>query len=275
LRKKALAGMRQVAAVLISALFLLPVIWAISSSLREPGATPRRLEWLPDPIAWHNYRDVFELIPLFRYALNSLVIAVAGVVITVVSASTAGFAMAQLSQRWRLRLTALSFAVLMVPLTAIWLPRFILFEQAGLIDNRLSLVVPAFMGTSPFYCLLFLWTFLRVPREVYESARLDGASAWRVWAGIALPLARPTVAAVAVLAFVHYWSSYVEPLLYLREPGKRTVTLGLNALYQLDRTNWPLLMAGALTVTLPVVVIFLAAQRAFLQQYRGSGWLGR
>ncbi|HLL49629.1 MAG TPA: carbohydrate ABC transporter permease, partial [Thermomicrobiales bacterium] len=175
---------------------------------------------------------------------------------------------------WRLRLTAFSVLCLMVPLTAIWLPRFILFKEAGLINQRIALVVPALMGTSPLYVLLFTWMFLRVPREVYEAARLDGAGPYRVWAQIALPLGRPMIVAVAVLAFVHYWNSFVEPLLLIRTTDKMTVSLGLRVLYSLDRTSWPLLMTGAVLVMAPVVIVFFLAQRAFMQDTHGRGVLG-
>jgi multiple sugar transport system permease protein len=169
----------------------------------------------------------------------------------------------------------LSILCLMVPLTAIWLPRFILFKEAGLINRQVALAVPALMGTSPLYVLLFTWAFMRVPREVYEAARLDGAGPYRVWAEIALPLARPATVAVAVLAFVHYWNSFVEPLLLIRTTDKMTASLGLRVLYSLDRTNWPLMMAGAVVVLAPVVVVFLLAQRAFQQDVRGRGIPGQ
>ncbi len=157
----------------------------------------------------------------------------------------------------------------MVPLTAIWLPRFILFKEAGLIDRRTALVVPALMGTSPFYVLLFAWTFLRVPREIYEAARLDGATPWRIWKEIALPLGRPAIVAVAVLSAVHYWNSIIEPLLLIRTDEKNTAALGLRVLYALDRANWPLIMTGAMVVLAPVLLVFVVAQRAFLQDARG------
>jgi len=174
-----------------------------------------------------------------------------------------------------MRLTLFSVCCLMVPLTAIWLPRFILFKEAGLINHRLSLMVPAFMGTSPLYVLLFSWAFLRVPRDVYEAARIDGAGPYRIWCGIALPLARPIAVSVGVLSFVHYWNSFVEPLLYIRTADKMTASLGLRVIYSLDRTNWPLIMTGAIVVMAPVVFVFLLAQRAFLQDARGQGALGR
>jgi multiple sugar transport system permease protein len=274
-RHQAVAVIHRLLATAVAALFLLPLLWAASASLRAPGVRPRALEWLPSPVVWENYRTVFRLIDLHRYMLNSLFVAALAVPLTIVVASWAGFAIAQVSPRWRPRLIVFSLLCLMVPLTAIWLPRFILFKEAGLINQRIALVVPALMGTSPLYVLLFAWTFLRVPREVYEAARLDGAGPYRVWAQIALPLARPAIVAVGVLSFVHYWNSFVEPLLLMRTADTMMVSQGLRVLYALDRTNWPIIMTGAILVMAPVIIVFVLAQRAFLQDARGRGVLGQ
>ena len=275
-RRRVLTVVRSLVALVLSAGLALPLVWMVTVSLREVGQPlPRRLEWAPEPVSWANYGTVFEVIDFARFALNSALIVALAVPITILTASMAGFTLSQLPQRWRLRLTLLSLAALMVPLSAIWLPRFLLFKEAGLIDHRGVLLVPALMGTSPLFVLFFLWSFLRVPEGVYEAARLDGAGIWRIWAGIAMPLARPAVVAVGVLTAAHYWSSFIEPLLYIDSMDKMTLPLGLQALLQLDRTNWPLLMAGAVMVTAPVMLLFLLAQRVFLQPYRGAGWLGR
>lgn len=254
----------------VALIFLLPLSWALTTSLRQTGAPlPRQLDWLPSPPAWGNYRAVFEIVDAGRFALNSLVVAVVAVPLTIVVASLAGFAMSQLSVRIRMRLVVLSALCLMVPLTAIWIPRFLLFEEAGLMNTRIALMVPALMGTSPFFVLLFLWAFSNVPREVYDAARLDGAGAYRVWAGIGLPQARAAVGAVGVLAFVHYWNSFVEPLLLMRTADKYTASLGLRVLYSLDSTNWPIIMAGSVLMIVPVVAVFVLAQRVFLGELRG------
>ncbi|MGH2534036.1 MAG: carbohydrate ABC transporter permease [Thermomicrobiales bacterium] len=267
---------RHLALLALAATFVVPLYWMVTTSLRAVGMPPPlHLEWLPEPVVWGNYRRVFELVDFWRYALNSTFVVVNAVPITVIVASWAGFAMAQLPQQWRLRLTAISFIALMTPLTAVWLTRFLMFKEVGLIDSRWALVVPAFMGTSPFYVLLFLWTFLRIPSEIYDAARLDGAGALRIWGQIAMPLAIPTITAVGVLSFAYHWSAFIEPLLYIQSAEKLTLPTGLQALAQLDRTNWPVLMAGAVMVTAPVVAVFLLVQRAFLQDLRGSGWLGR
>lgn len=267
--------LRHVLATAVALLFLLPLLWAVSASLSEPGSVRRgSIPLFASAPAWDNYREVFRVVPLLQYAGNSFFVIALATPITIVVASWAGYAISQLSPRWRWRTVALSVLCLMVPLTAIWLPRFILFKEAGLIDRRIALVVPALMGTSPFYVLIFAWAFLRVPREVYEAARLDGADPWRTWWQIALPLARPATVAVAVLSAVHYWNSFVEPLLLIRSDENKTASLGLRVLYSLDRTNWPLIMAGAVLVIAPVLLGFVLAQRAFLQDARGNDVLG-
>ncbi len=269
-------GWRALLAVAAAALFLAPIAFMLTTSLRQIGIPlSRQLEVFPQSPSWDNYPAAFDLAGMGQSALNSAFVVVLAVPLTSVVASLAGFAMSQLPQRARLTLTLLSFAVLMTPVTAVWLPRFVLFKEVGLLDSRLALVVPALGGTSPFFVLLFLWTFLRIPVEVYESARLDGAGALRVWAGIAMPLARPTIVAVGMLSFVAYWGNFIDPLLYLRSPEKMTLPYSLQILHQLDATNWPLLMAGAVLVTAPVLLVFVVAQRSFLQQFREQGWLGR
>ncbi len=274
-RRTLIGTAHRIGAALVALAFLLPLAWAVSTSLREQGAPlPLAMEWVPAPVAWENYRAVFGIVDARRFVANSLLVAGAATPVTILVASWAGFAIAQVSAKWRRRLVVLSVACLMVPLTAVWLPRFVLFAEAGLIDRRLALVVPALMGTSPFYVLLYLWAFLRIPREVYDAARIDGAGPLRTWAQIGMPLARPATVAVAVLSFVYYWNSFIEPLLYIRTEERMTVSLGLRVLYQLDRTGWPIVLAGAVLATAPVVVVFLLAQRAFLQDGRGRGVLG-
>ena len=265
---------RPVAAIVVGVLAVWPLVWMISTSLRDPGRPlTRRLELVPDPIAWTNYREVFDLVDLWRFAANSAFVVAVAVPLTVLVASWAGFAMAQLPPTWRVRLIVLSLAVEIVPQTAIWVPRFVLFKQVGLIDTPWALIAPALMGTSPFFSLFFLWAFLRIPREVFEAARLDGAGPLRTWAGIGMPLARPTATAVAMLAFLHFWSNYVDPLLFIQTTEKQTLPFALRMLYQLASSDWPLLLAAATMVTGPVVLVFLLGHRFFLGELgRSARW---
>ena len=116
---------------------------------------------------------------------------------------------------------------------------------------------------SPFFVLIFSWAFRRQPSALYEAARLEGVSALRIWAFIAMPLAQPATAAVCLLTFAQHWSDFMNPLLYLKSDERYTLALGLRVLQQMDATNWPLLMAGAVVMMLPVLLLLLLVQRAF------------
>ena len=253
------------AGLAVTALFALPLYWALVASLRQPGLPPQAgVEWWPASAHWSNYVDIFRLVPLARYIGNSLLVVAVALPLTLLTASLAGFAMSQLPGLARRRLFAASIALLMIPGLSVWLFRYHILSWLGLIDTLWALIVPAFAASSPLFVLLFYWTFWRVPAEVYESARLDGAGALAVWRRIAQPLAWPTTAAVAILTFAMYWSDFTSPVLYIFRPQLYTLPIGLQLLKQLDATNWPLLMAAAAVMALPVVLLFLFLQRFFL-----------
>lgn len=263
-------------AVAIVVLFIIPLVWMISGSLRKVGLPPpQTIEWLPAPIAWGNYAALADLIPLANFVRNSLIVAASGVAITLVVASWTGFAMAQLSAQFQRLLVTLCILLLMTPVTALWLTRFILYKELGLINSFGALIAPAFMGSSALFVLLFYWTYRRLPGELFESARLDGAEAFQIWWSIGVPLARPTLLAVGVLTFVHYWSDFIDPLLYLKSESRYTLAVGLRVLQQLDISNWSLLMAGASMMTIPVLVGYAIVQRFHWLDGRLSGLQGR
>lgn len=262
--------------ILISALFVLPLIWMFAASLRQPGLPPpRTMEWLPDPLMWSNYVRVFQTLPIGRYILNSLLVAGAAVPITLVTASLAGFAMAQLNRRGQDRLIILSVILLIIPTTAVWLARFILFRGLGLFNTHAALIAPSLMGSSPLFVLLFFWSFRRIPPELYEAARIDGASLLNIWWRVALPLSSATIVVVSILTFLLYWGDFVTPLFYLKSQTLYTLPVGLRQLQELDRTNWPLLLTGSVIMTLPAVLLFAIVQRFFLQENRLSGIYGQ
>ena len=267
---------RHAPAAVLALLFLAPLVFMLSGSLRKAGLPPPRTpELIPSPLAWGNYERAFELVDLPRYALNSLLVCAIAVPLTVLFASWTGFAMARLPRRWATALVALSLIALMVPATALLVPRFVLFRWLGLIDTYVPLIAPVLIGTSPFYVLLFYWAFRSLPAELFEASRLEGLSPIQTWRRVAMPLVRPVTIAVGVLAFVFTWSNFLDPLIYLFDEDKFTLPLGLRLLAEVDRTNFPLFLAGAVTATAPVVLAFLYVQRHFLQEYRAAGWLGR
>jgi multiple sugar transport system permease protein len=267
-------GWRHLVAAGVAIVFLLPLAFMISGSLRKAGLPPPRTpELVPSVLALDNYSRAFELVDLARYTLNSALVVALAVPLTIVFASWAGFAMARLPRRGAGTLVAISLVSLMVPVTALLVPRFALFRSLGLTDTYVPLVAPALIGTSPFYVLLFYWSFRRIPQELYEASRLEGLSPFAVWWRVAMPLARPVTVAVGVLAAVFTWSNFLDPLIYLFDEDKFTLPLGLRALAQLDRQDFPLFLAGAVTATAPVVIAFLYVQRFFLRGERARGWV--
>jgi multiple sugar transport system permease protein len=251
-------------AISVSLIFILPLFWMISASLRLPGMPPpRSIEWIPSPISWENYQTIFEILPLGKYVFNSLFVSLVAIPVTLLVSSLAGFGMSQLRYKERKLLLALNIGLLALPITALWLTRYILFSWFGITDSYLALLAPAFMGTSPLFILLFYWTFHRIPAEIIESARLDGADVYSIWWRIALPQAIPAVIVVSILTFMYNWNDFINPMLYLRSQNLYTLAVGLQQLQQLDKTNWPLLIAASVVMTLPPVLLLLFLQRYF------------
>ena len=270
------AAARLAAMLVAGLLFVVPLFWMISASLRPLGLPPpTRFELWPPETTLANYPAIFALLPLGRYALNSLIVAAIAVPLTVLTASWAGFAMSQLPARLRDLLVVVSVTTLLVPLMSLWLSRFIVFKWLGVLDSLVALILPSLFATSPFYVLILYWAFRRIPPELFEAARVDGCGAFRTWWTVAIPLVRPALMVVGVLSFVFYWSNFVDPLLYVNNQSYYTLPVALQSLQQLHPSRWSMLMAGAVVVTVPVLVAFAAAQRYFLQEHRGSGWLGR
>jgi multiple sugar transport system permease protein len=197
---------------------------------------------------------------------NSLFVVLVAVPVTVLIASWAGFTIVTGSHRARVFLIVVSIVALMIPVTALWVPRFVLFEWIGLIDSLWVLMVPALMATSPFYVLIFALAYSRIPGHLFEAARVEGLTPLRTWATIAWPLARPAAFAVAILAFVFHWSNFVDALLYLRSESLYTLPLGLRALQTFEVTLHPLMLAGAALATIPSLIAFLVGQQALFSR---------
>jgi multiple sugar transport system permease protein len=258
--------LQHLVSIVVAAVFLVPLLWVLAASLRAPGLPPPRgIEWIPDPISLEAYARLTQLLPFGRYLVNSLLVVAVAIPVTLVVASWAGFAIAQLRDVHRRRLVALSVGLLLVPVTALWLTRYLVFRQLGILDSLAALIAPAFMGSSPLFVLLFYWAFRRLPAELAETARLEGAGPFTVWRRVALPLALPTVVVVALLTFLLYWSDFLGPQLYLRSQELYTLPVGLRQLQTLDRTNWPVLMAGSVVLAVPAVLAFAVVQRWFLR----------
>ena len=250
--------------VVITAVFLLPLLWMVSAALHPPGnPLPQTLRLWPDGLTFDNFRRIWQLLPLGRFTLNSLQTVGLAVPLTLLTSSWAGFAISQLPHPSQRRWVLLSLIVLMVPGIALWSTRFFVYKQLGWLDTIWALIAPAWMGSSPFYVLMFYRAFRRIPTALYEAARLDGASVWQSWRLIAMPIVRPTAVGVALLSFILYWSDFISPLLYLRREANYTLPIALQLAQQLGRSDWPLLLATAVFASTIPVTIFLLLQPYF------------
>ncbi len=233
----------------------------VLASLNPPGEPlPTTFRLLPARPTLAQYSRVFQLLPIGRYTFNSLLVVALAVPITLLVSSWAGLGMARLPRPSQRRWIVISLAVLMVPGMALWSTRFLIYRQLGWYDSVWALIAPAWMGTSPFFVLMFYRAFRRIPGAIYDAARLDGAGVLGTWWLVALPHARTTAVAVALLTFVFYWGDFVSPLLYLRAGDNYTLPVALQTLQQLSRTDWATMLAAAVWTMLVPVALFVLLQ---------------
>jgi multiple sugar transport system permease protein len=258
-------------AILAIVVFLPPLLLLVAGSLRQPGLPPPQgPQFVPDPLSIAGYERAFQLGGLVRATVNSLLVAAVAVPVSVAVASLAGFALARLPGRVAGVVIAGSLLALMVPATALLVPRFAVFRALGLTDTLGALVAPALLGMSPLYPLVYYLAFRALPGELYDTCRIEDLSPLRTWWRVGLPLVRPVTAAIAALTYVLTWSNFLDPLVYVYDRDLFTLPLALRSLATLDPTNFPVFLAGAVLATAPALAVFWIAQRGFLHRYEGT-----
>lgn len=274
-RRRAEAKRRWLAGLgmwLLALLFLMPFGWMLSSSLKldiDVFAVP--LRWIPNPFDWANYRDVWVGVhAMGPYFANSAIVAVARVGGELLTASMAGYAFARLSFRGRDKLFLIYLTTSIVPTQLLLVPRFMFFRQLGMYDTLWALILPGVF--TVFGTFLLRQAFLSAPQDYADAARLDGANEWQIYWRVYLPLVRPALAALGILAFVWSWNDYETPLIMLASNSHFTVPLGLAGFAdESGGLSMGLAMAGAVSSIVPIIVIFLIFQRQFLQSLSHSG----
>lgn len=261
LRRGMVTGSARVLAVAIAALFVAPLVLLLRESL--------------DPSGLEAYRRAFTWVPLGSSLLNSLLVTTIAVPLTLVVASMAGVGLALAPRERQAAAITVLLLVASIPLTAVWIPRFVMFQAIGAVGTYVPLVAPALAGGSPLFVLLFFLAARRIPGELFEAARLEGLGPLALWWRVALPLIRPTTLAVGLLAAALFWGNFMEAVLYLNSESQLTAPLMLHTLELMGSTQWAVLMAGAAVVTAPVVLAFLALQGFFAAPEREGSWSGR
>lgn len=261
-----------VAMASLCALMLLPIAWAMVSSLKsldEAYAFPPSFA-LTRP-HWENYPTALTRLPVGRFLLNSLLITCSSVAGAVLTASMAGFALARIRFPGRSVCFTLVIVSMLIPAHVLLVPRFLLFDQLGWINTYKPLIVPAWLGGGAFNIFLFRQVFRTMPRELDDAARLDGATLWQAYWNVLLPMARPATMTVVLLSFVYHWQDFLDPLIYLSDFKTYPISLGLR-MYQSMAGTWANeLMAVSLVALVPVVIVFIVCQRYVM---RGLGVIG-
>jgi ABC-type glycerol-3-phosphate transport system permease component len=254
---------------------MVPFFWLLSSSLKDPTkiyVLPP--QWIPDPVRWDNFYHAVTAIPFWKYALNTLIITVSAVVGTVLSSSMAGFAFARLRWPGRDLIFMMVLSTLMLPAVVTMIPTYVLYRYLNWLDTFLPLIVPLWFGGGAFNIFLMRQFMLTIPRELDDAARVDGATAFFIYAKILLPLSGPALAIIAIFGFIYHWNDFMGPLIYLTNPDLRTLSLGLNYFKDMFHVRTELLMAASTIMILPIIVLFLIAQRYFVQGIALTGLKG-
>jgi multiple sugar transport system permease protein len=252
---------------------MLPFVWMISTSLKSNGealTVPLRL--LPDTLLWQNYIDVINQLNYGRFFLNSVIVAALRVGGQLITCSLAAYAFARLRFPGRSLLFPLYLVALMVPFQVYMIPDFIVMRYLGWLDTLQGIAVPGMF--SAFGIFLLRQAFLGVPLDLEEAAILDGASPPGVLWRIVLPLSRPALASLAILTFLYSWNDLLWPLLVARSEQNYVLPIGLALLQGQYQTNWSWLMAAGVMATLPVIIVYLFAQRYFVEGVAMTGLKG-
>lgn len=256
----------------VAVLFAAPFLWMVSSSLKpDIDVFQIPLRWIPHPVRWLNYVDVWVgQFSLVRFFGNSIFVAVLSVAGELFTSSLAGYAFARLRFRGRDRIFLVYIATSIIPGQLLLVPRFMLFRQLGLYNTLWALILPAMF--TVFGTFLIRQYFVSTPAELGESGRIDGANEWQIFWHLYLPLARPILAALGILRFVASWNDYETPLIMLGTANKYTLPLGLTEFVDANGgLSAGLAMAGSTSTVIPMIIIFLIFQRQFLQALSHAG----
>ncbi|MBB3853105.1 carbohydrate ABC transporter permease [Saccharococcus caldoxylosilyticus] len=260
--------------IILSIVFIFPFFWLVGTSLKpesEAMAFPPSL--LPKKWDWANYKEVFEIVPFAKYYINSLIVTVGGVIGTVISCTIVAYGFARIKGKGRDFWFAVLLATMMLPPQVTMIPVYMIFSKLGWINTFLPLIVPSFFGNA-YYIFLLRQFFKTIPRELEESAYLDGCGTFGIFWRIIIPLSIPSVITVALLSFMGYWNDFLGPLIYLNDESKYTLALGILQFKGALIVSWGPMMAASVLVLLPLIILFFVGQKYFISGIATTGVKG-
>ncbi len=259
--------------LIIGGTMILPLVWMVSTSFKQPQTVFTLVpQWIPNPFDWTNYIKIWQVVPLLRFFINSAFVAVCVTAGHVFASACAAYAFARLKFPGRDTLFFAYIATMMIPGSVTIIPVFILMKLFGWVDTYRALIIPGFF--SAFGTFLLRQFFLSISQDIEDAAKIDGASTFRIFWRIILPMSKPALAALTIATFMGNWQSFMWPLLVVDSVEKKTLPIGLayfQELYQYANPNWPLLMAASLVAMLPIIILFVCNQRYFIGGIRLTG----
>ncbi len=262
--------------LVLAVIFLAPLLWMLSTSFKTPEeSTSLPLTWFPAHLDTTAYKDLLapgSATPVLRWFANSLIAAAANAVLVVAVDALAAYALARMEFFGKRLIFGGVIGTIFVPGFVFLIPNFLIVYQLGWLDSLLAIIVPSAGGAFGVFFLRQF--FLGLPRELEEAAEIDGANQWKIFYKVVLPLSRPALATLAVLTFLTNWNDFLWPVYVLFSPENLTLPAGLSTLQGAARANYPLLMAGAVIASVPVLILFIAAQRQIVTSVARSGLKG-
>jgi multiple sugar transport system permease protein len=261
--------------ILLTLVFVSPLLFMLTTSFKTDvesvSATPT---WIPKEPTLDGYRTMLETAqtPVLRWFLNSLLAATGQAILIVVVASMAAYALARMEFRGRRVLTAMILATLFIPPVSLLVPNYVIVSQLGWLDSLPAVIVP---GAAAAFGVFFLRQFfISLPHELEEAALLDGANRWQIFYKVILPLSKPALATLALLSFLVNWNDFLWPLYVLFSPERLTLQPGLSTLQSAFSTNFATIMVGGVIASVPVLIMYIIAQRFVIEGVSRSGLKG-
>lgn len=263
---------------IIAIVFFIPLLWAISSSLKGPTELyDLPIKWIPEKVRLMNYIEIWQRIPLARFFLNTAIVTGFAVMGIVLGSAVVAYGFSWFDFPGKNVLFFMMLSTLMLPLSVYMVPRYFIFAKLGWVDTFLPLIVP-WLGGGPFAIFLMRQFFSTQPQELKDAATIDGCGSLRFFVAILLPITKPAMAAMAIIAFQYHWNDFLRPLIYLNTTSNFTLALGLRFFQQTQGAGGEplnhLLMGACLVMAAPIVVFFIAAQKQFFGALAMTGLKG-
>jgi multiple sugar transport system permease protein len=252
----------QAALLFFAVLFIMPLIWQLSTSLKFPEDV-FKMEWIPSRIRWDNYIDVIFRMPFGTYTKNSLILSVIPAIFMVISSSLIAYSFTKIPWKGAKIFFPIMMATIMLPYQVTMIPIYGIWAKLGLIDTFWPLILPNLFG-SAYNVFLLRQFFINIPDSYIDSARIDGAGEGTILFKLIMPLSKPILITIALFTFIGGWNDFQGPLIYLNSMDKYTLAIGLQTFLVEHATEWELLMAGSTICILPMIIIFFLGQKQFI-----------